>query len=341
MKILSIASFKENELNGIKSVLEKIVPNYIKIGIEIEVYNIKISEEKIDYSKYDLVLFHGVYFLKYLIISEKFRKLKIPYVIIPHCSLTKISLKQSRLKKILFNMVAKNFYKNALSIGYLNEEEKENSSIKNSKNIYLPNGIEEIMTLNKMDTKEIKLMFLSRIDIYHKGLDLLLESINLIKDKLREKNILLNIYGDGKDKDKDIFFNKIEEYKLNDIIFYKGRVDGQEKIKAFQENQIFILTSRFEGFPISVLEALSFGLPCILTEGTNMKSIIKKYNSGWISKTNIEDISLKILDALEAYEIKKEIYINNSIKNAEDYKWEKVVIKHKQEFNKILNLVKK
>ena len=36
------------------------------------------------------------------------------------------------------------------------------------------------------------------------------------------------------------------------------------------EFDLFIHTFRFEGHPIAVLEALSYGIPCLLTPGTNM-----------------------------------------------------------------------
>ena len=87
---------------------------------------------------------------------------------------------------------------------------------------------------------------------------------------------------------------------------------------------------------MSVLEGLSYGKPCILTEGTNMKGMIEKFNSGWVCKTNIDEISRIILYAIEEYRLNKEKYINNAFKNSEEYSWEKIVDIHLKEYKKIL-----
>ncbi|MEN1932826.1 glycosyltransferase [Escherichia coli] len=51
---------------------------------------------------------------------------------------------------------------------------------------------------------------------------------------------------------------------------------GLKKEEVLESNNIFIMTSRYEGLPVSVLEALAYGNICLLTEGTNMAKIVKK-----------------------------------------------------------------
>ncbi|MGL5623729.1 hypothetical protein, partial [Cetobacterium sp.] len=125
IKIFHIASYAANRPNGIKSVLEQIIPIQ-KRKIEVELLNLK--EEKIKkIENKNLVIFHGVYNLKYIFLYKELIKNKIPYIIVPHCSITMMSLNQSKLKKKIFNCFAKKFYKNATAVGFLNEEEKKSS----------------------------------------------------------------------------------------------------------------------------------------------------------------------------------------------------------------------
>lgn len=327
MKVLHIANFSPIIPNGIKSVLDQILPIQKKTN-EIELMNLREKIFSINLKK-DLIIFHGVYNIKYLFLYNKIKQNKTPYIIIPHCSLTKISLNQSKFKKKVFNYFAKKFYADALAIGFLNEEERENSIEVNKNYIYLPNGVNLPKKIEKLskDKSEISIMYLSRIDIYHKGVDLFLEALGLIKSELLNKKIKINIYGDGNNKNMKFFYNKIKELEIGDIINYNGRVENIKKEKAFLENDIFILTSRFEGFPIAILEALSYGIPCILTEGTNMKSMIQKYGSGWICEGESKKISEKILEAINDYKNNRSRYIENSLKNSEDYELKKVVNK--------------
>lgn len=336
MKVLHIADFSPIVPNGIKSVLDQILPIQKKQN-DVELINLRKKKFSINLEK-DLIVFHGVYNLKYLFLYKKIFKKKIPYIIIPHCSLTKISLNQSKSKKKIFNYFAKKFYKNASAIGFLNEEERENSIEVNKNYIYLPNGVNLPKEIKKEveDNKKISIMYLSRIDMYHKGVDLLLEALSLIKNELINQNIKINIYGDGNDKNMIFFYNKIKELEIENIIDYNGRVEGIEKEKAFLENDIFILTSRFEGFPMTVLEALSYGLPCILTEGTNMKIMIEKYNSGWICKTEIKEISKIILNSIREYKLKKNEYKKSALKNAENYSWKKIIEIHLQNYRQLI-----
>ena len=338
MKMLHIAKYAEDRPSGIKTVIEELIPNQQKKGLDVNFLNLINKKNDKLKEKYDLIIFHGIYIKEYLYFYKKIRN--TPYIIIPHCSLTKESLKRSRLKKGVFNLIAKKFYKNAKAIGFLNFEEKENSIRVNENFIILPNGINLPIKIDSKESllkEDIKIIYLSRIDIYHKGLDLLLEAVKNIRNELLEKKIVINIYGNAfLKKNLDYLITEIEKNNLQKILKYHGRVDGENKKQAVQSSDLFILTSRFEGFPMSVLEGLSYGKPCILTEGTNMKGMIEKFNSGWVCKTNIDEISRIILYAIEEYRLNKEKYINNAFKNSEEYSWEKIVDIHLKEYKKIL-----
>lgn len=335
MGILHIGSFSIERPNGIKTVLDQLIPIQQKTE-NVELINLK-TDKIITLKEKKIIIFHGIYNFKYLLIYRKIKN-KIPYIIVPHCSLTKISLKQKSYKKKLYNFMAKNFYKNALAIGYLNEEER-NTSIKVNKNyIYLPNGVEVPKNIVEKVDNKISIFYLSRIDIFHKGIDLLLEALQIIKIDLIKKQIKINIYGDGDKKNMDIFFSKIKKYGIEEIINYKGRVEGDKKENAFQENDIFILTSRFEGFPMAVLEALSYGKPCILTTGTNMKNIIEKFEAGWISDVNSKNIAETIIKAIKEYEVNKKLFINNAKKTSYEYTWEKIVTDHIKSYKQLLEM---
>ena len=55
--------------------------------------------------------------------------------------------------------------------------------------------------------------------------------------------------------------------------------------------QDLVQTSRFEGMPLGILEAMSYGIPCLVTRGTTLGELLEENDSGWMAETSIEGIS--------------------------------------------------
>lgn len=97
-------------------------------------------------------------------------------------------------------------------------------------------------------------------------------------------------------------------YKLlRNIVSILGPIYGNEKYDIISKCNIFVHTSRYEGMPIAVLEALSIGTPCFVTAGTNMAGIINESGAGFTSDnsvTGIREALEKIMDTSDL-ELKK------------------------------------
>ena len=137
------------------------------------------------------------------------------------------------------------------------------------------------------DTPTIKILFLSRV-IVEKGIFELLEAFeNLNK---RVENLELIIAGDGE------AFNQLKKMvKGKKNIRLTGFVEGEKKIALLKESDLYILPSYTEGLPISVLEAMLFGLPVITTKVGGLKSFFKDKKMGYFIKPkSIIEIEEKI-----------------------------------------------
>ncbi len=110
-----------------------------------------------------------------------------------------------------------------------------------------------------------------------KGVFDLLKSLSIIKTKIEDK-ILLHIGGLGK---TERLVNDIERYGLNKIVKYEGWVSDDAKIELLNKCSVFILPSYYEGLPLSIVEAMSYGMevissnvgaiPMLVTDGENGK----------------------------------------------------------------------
>ena len=113
-----------------------------------------------------------------------------------------------------------------------------------------------------------------------KGIYDLLEVINKYKCEFEGK-LLLIIGGNG---EVESVIDYIRKNSLENIVHYKGWVSGTEKIKLFNSVDSLILPSYNEGLPISIIEAMSYGLPIISTPVGGIPEIVSNGENGLLVK---------------------------------------------------------
>jgi glycosyltransferase involved in cell wall biosynthesis len=136
-----------------------------------------------------------------------------------------------------------------------------------------------------------------------KGLEYLIDSAEKFKDN---PNIVFFIIGDGEQKQKLI--DLIEKKGLQKKIYLLGQLSEAHKyIPAFD---VFILSSLKEGFPWSLLEAMTAKVPVIATEVGAVPEMIEDGQSGFIiDPGNSEQLAQKISELLKSDYFQKEFPI--------------------------------
>ena len=66
MKMLHIAKYAEDRPSGIKTVIEELIPNQQKKGLDVNFLNLINKKNDKLKEKYDLIIFHGIYIKEYL-----------------------------------------------------------------------------------------------------------------------------------------------------------------------------------------------------------------------------------------------------------------------------------
>lgn len=254
--------------------------------------------------KPDIVIIHDFYYYQYAIIAFWLKKLRIPFVLEPHGAFGRQAMKKSRIKKLIANnTLFRILIKGSESFIFTNEGEKNDALYKKKKVFIIPNGVEANVVdchpekcFNPKD--EPTFYFLGRYDINHKGLDYLFDALDLLDSKGEEINV--NMYGIGSHDEIAYVHNRINRIK-NLKIEDKGTIYDDEKIKALRKANILLLTSRYEGSPMTILDALSYGNPCLVTPGTNVSDDIVSHHIGWKTDLNADAIADCILKAKEEY----------------------------------------
>ena len=287
--------------------------------------------EKI-FARPDLIIFEGFYEYPFSKLADDAVKEKIPYILIPRSQLTVKAQKQKALKKFLGNMVYFNkFASNAAAIQYLTEQERAESAKWDYENFVIPNGMTAREHFKrKWNGDALKAVYIGRINIYQKGLDLLIKACASIKSNLLAKNFRLNIHGvttGAAAQDAQEISNMLDEYQLGDMIKICPPVFAEEKSNVLKNADMFIMTSRFEGMPMALLEALSYSLPCFVTTGTNMAEEIQAGRAGNIAQIDEKNIAHELLSMVENFPATYELMGKNANVLSQKYSWDAIAKK--------------
>lgn len=355
MNIVYVCAYSDITVGGVRSV----VPQYLKYMSQI--VNVYVfSYQRINFDckqenycqissqsellkkaeKVDIVVFHEVYYFKYYHLARQLTVLKIPYIVIPHCSLTTGAQEQKKYVKKIVNILWVNkFVKQALRVQYLSDYEKENSKRFTTTPIMIPNGIaiNHVKPKRDYEKSSVELVFIGRFSVKQKGLDVLMKACLLIKNEMSEKNIHIKLYGTDFEGGKKYIQKRISEYGLENSVKLCAPVYGEDKQKVLLEGDVYILPSRFEGMPMGILEALQMGMPVLVTPGSGFYDIVKREKCGWCAECTPDSIAKTIIQVL----IEKgqwETMSKSAVRVVENYyAWDKIALVTKREYEKLLS----
>lgn len=140
----------------------------------------------------------------------------------------------------------------------------------------------------------------------NKNQKMLIEAVNSIKDELPNLKVLL--VGDGTLKEK--YKTMIENKGLENVIKLLGYRTDINKLMAVSD--IAISTSKREGLPVNVLEAMATGLPIIVTNSRGNRDLVINNINGYTVKVNDnEELAKKIHDLYYNDKIRRNFSENN------------------------------
>ena len=280
--------------------------------------------------------FHGGWIPVFYSLAKWLNKHSISYVFTPHGAYNTIAMRRNSIvKKLYFKLFEQKILKHTSKIHCIGKSEilGLEKIFTTKKAILLPYGFENTtkVVVQNPNNKHIVFGFVGRLDIYTKGLDTLMHAFE--KFLLKQPNAQLWIVGDS--KEKAILEKQIKEKSLEANVILHGSKFGEEKETLIQNMDVFVHPSRNEGLPLSVIEAASFGKPCIVTDATNIGDLIVKYEAG---RTIYSQSNIQLEAAMDAMfdEWKNEVAFSQMRHNAikmidENYNWELIVKKFHQD----------
>ena len=313
------------------------------------IYNIEIVVKKAFNLPYFLYVFYQLFFIKkdlqrhncdLVFVPGSIFLIDFPSILMPQNMLpfeneeTKRFPLNGRIKFFLIGLAQKYSLKKANGIIYLSEYAfKKIKSFSNlTKTIIIPHGINQtecnvnnILEFNLQNP--MKLLYVSPLYPY-KHHEILVKAIEeLINDGL---NIKYKIVGGGSNN----YVESLKSLIKNSNIEFVGEVAPNDVSKYLAEANVFIFASTCENLPITLLEAMSHGLPIICSNYGAMPEVLDNSSDFFFDPTNLISIKQSISKAyFQTDSLNLEAIKNKKL--SKKYTWECNVISTNNFFKQV------
>ena len=251
---------------------------------------------------------------------------KIPYVVHVRCFVDPSSPAGQVLLPIYRTLFFGPMLRNAQRVIALTPDYRaaliEKYSVKADKIIVIPNATEFSVVQNALTeiNRPVRLLAVGRLS-EQKNYHLMLHSVALL-NKSMPGSYRLSIVGDG-DQENEL---KLLAHKLgiDPYIVWHGRLDGLALEQIYMQSDIFIHTSRVEGFATVFVEAMSKGLPICATRALGTNSVIADRFNGLLCDSDPSDFSMHLQQLINDRELFVELSRNN-LSTVKKYNWKDII----------------
>ena len=189
---------------------------------------------------------------------------------------------------------------------------------------FIPNGVnrpqirEAKLITDKFGLKKDSyILFLGRL-VPEKGIRYLVEAFKNVKT---DKKLVIA----GGSSDTDSFMEELKDLaKGDDRILFTGFVQGAMLDELYSNAYIYTLPSDLEGMPLSLLEAMSYGNCCLVSDIPECAEVVED-KALIFKKSDVEDLREKLQDACDHPEMVMKMKNQAADFICAKYNWDEVV----------------
>lgn len=252
---------------------------------------------------YDLVHVHAVFSYSSLLAAFCAWRAGVPYIITPHGILRSWGVQNRRplLKRLSFYLIERRILHHAALVHFTSEQERleaEELGVRMSSTI-IPLGI-DLSAFERLPAPgafrrhypqlagRTLLLFLSRLDP-KKGLDLLLPAFARVRQE--RPDVALVLAGCGVPDYEAWLRARVQELGLEGDVLFTGFLEGEQKLAALADCDLFVLPSYSESFGVAVVEAMACGKPVVISDQVAIHREIAEANAGLVIPCQVQALA--------------------------------------------------
>lgn len=162
-------------------------------------------------------------------------------------------------------------------------------------------------------------LYLGRLDIQHKGLDDLLLAWKL----LISQGIAIPLWIVGAGQDETELKKRVRAYGLEQVVLFKGRIEGAAKQQVLQACRFLVMPSRQETFGLTALEAMACSKPVIAYDIDHLNELMHPSWSALVKLGDINALSQAVARHWQDTELCRQKGLA-ALQNAKTYLWDNV-----------------
>ena len=319
------------EINSKIKIIRTETPSRTKIKVaarrcQSNIKNKSIEVGKLNQFDFIFTIFHPFHLVPKAAV-EAAKKLDIPSIVKVDDAIYEKASGIKSLQRKIEKMINGKTLRAGTKILVSNNETKkiiiDEYNVMQEKISIVPNGV-DLSMFDITKKKNPKKVVFAGAMYYHRGLDVLLETIPLVIEKIPDAKFVLLGSGTEMDKLKQI----VSKNKLDNSVEFKGWIEREKIPENIADASIGIgplrlteVTSR--ALPIKVLEYMAVSLPLIAQKGTLPNDVLENEKNGFFVENHIE-LAEKIILLLN--EPKKVQNMGaHSLKLVQKFSWDQVV----------------
>jgi glycosyltransferase involved in cell wall biosynthesis len=238
----------------------------------------------------DVVHIHSLYVPANALLAQVLRRKGIPYVITPHGATGQyVMLRRSYFKRPYRTLIERPTLNRAAFVHAIADQGSISNYGVTAPVVVASNGIDPASVPEGLDRQICRTkmgisaqsrlaLFLGRLDCVIKGLDLLINAFANVAPDV--KDLVLILVGPDIGDSRRLLMDLADRRSVASRVIFWGPAFGAAKFELLAAADFVVLPSRSEGGPISVLEAMAMGRPCLVSNAVDPQGIIARYDAG-------------------------------------------------------------
>jgi glycosyltransferase involved in cell wall biosynthesis len=266
--------------------------------------------------------------------------MQIPVILTPHGIYPPRSFSNALLKSVFdhsFGRPLLHFSDRIIALSEHNVRLLQGLGAQKERIALVPNGVsmEEFETLERSkesfrdsDPEGPVLLFVGRID-WNKQIEKLVESMPLVLKTFQHAKLV--IVGPDYANCANQLLRLAEQLKVKNSLVVTGKVSADELKRFYSAADVFLLPSSYEGFGLSMIEAMASKIPVIASSAGGPGDILKHGVHAWLLENVTPESVYRAVRTVLANQSLRETLVSNGFSLVkEEYTWEKVAGKLEQ-----------